>query len=360
LGISIAQETASSQESIPMATPVPMAMLIPKCESCQADLVPGMKFCPHCGEPTQTAGTGNPQDSVKAELISAQRAQPEASSAVPEAPVLPSEISQYYLPVTVARPVAARTLLYQPRLYGAADVVFVDKKKGNKEYRRPYRLLTLPPQQGETPRFAQGERAGDLPSSGSAEPGAHWGEVPESLDKARKLKSLEKAFSDHLYNNARLVLLENSKLGLVGEPGEDVLAFRERCRQAARQGADQELAAEKLKFEPRFLALGVPMPEGASVPGEESLLDVINPLNWFRSAPKPTDKDKINKLHSEWLTKQAAIVDKWKKLGEEYTETTLSPRRQDVQVTAFGLAWAPYWEIDNAGRIERVPAYHQA
>src|SRR2546430_7319084 len=39
-------------------------------------------------------------------------------------------------------------------------------------------------------------------SRSSAEPGARWADVPESLDKARKLKPLEKAFADHLYNNA--------------------------------------------------------------------------------------------------------------------------------------------------------------
>ena len=121
--------------------------------------------------------------------------------------------------------------------------------------------------------------------------------------------------------------------------------------------AEKALAAEKQKVEPRFQALGVPMPEG-HVRGE-SLLESINPLNWFRSGPNLADKDKVNQLHSEWLIKQATIADQWKKIGEEYTENTLSPRRQDVKVTQFGLAWAPFWEINNAGRIERWPAYQQ-
>ena len=208
-------------------------------------------------------------------------------------------------------------------------------------------------------RWATGERSADLPSSGSAEPGARWAEVAESLDNARKLKVLQKAFADHVYNNARLVLLENARLGLVGEPGEDVVAFRERCRGAAGQEAEKALAALKLKYEPLFLALGVSMPEG-HVRSEESLLDSINPLNWFRSAPQPADDSKINKLHSEWLIKQSEVVEKWKKVGEEYAENTLAPRRQDVQVTQFGLAWLPFWEIENGGRLERVRAYHQA
>ena len=91
--------------------------------------------------------------------------------------------------------------------------------------------------------------------------------------------------------------------------------------------------------------------------GEESLLDTLNPLNWFRATPTRTEESTINQLHSEWLVKQADIVAQWTKVGEEYTENALAPRRQDVQITQFGLAWLPFWEIDRGGQIERVPAY---
>src|ERR1051325_10866255 len=122
---------------------------------------------------------------------------------------------------------------------------------------RPCLLTRKKPRKAEAVRWATAERAGDLPSSSSAEPAAHWAEVPESLDKARKLKALEKAFADYLYSSARLVLLENAKLGLVSEPSEDVLAFRERCRRAAQQEAEKSIATEKLKYEAKFVALGV-------------------------------------------------------------------------------------------------------
>jgi hypothetical protein len=343
------------------AAAIPVAMLAPKCQGCQAELVPGMKFCPQCGAPAPVAAAAKPPDSGLKPALPNQT--PEPPPVVSSAPVLPSEIAQFYLPITIARPAAARGLVYQPRLYGVAEVVFVDKKKG-KEYRRTYRLLTMPPQDADTVRWATAERAGDLPAlSGrdlenlvQQEPGAFWAELPESLGKARKLKSLEKTLAEHLYSNARLVLLENAKLGLTSEPGEDIVAFRERCRLAVRQEAEKILAAEKLKFEPKFLALGVPIPDG-HVRGEESLLDTFNPLNWFRAAPKKTDESKIDQLHSEWLIKQADIVAQWKKVGDEYAENTLAPRRQDVQVTQFGLAWLSFWEVDHGGQIERVPAY---
>jgi hypothetical protein len=113
-----------------------------------------------------------------------------------------------------------------------------------------------------------------------------------------------------------------------------------------------------VKFEPRFSQLGVPMPEG-HVRGEESLLEYINPLNWFRTQPNKAAQEKVQKLHSHWVTKRTEIDARWKKVGEAVTETTLSPRRQDVRVTQFGLAWAPFWQVEGAaGRAELVPAYH--
>jgi len=345
-----------------VSTPQPgSAVAIPLCRGCNAELTPGMKFCPACGEPVPGAVAANPQDSgFKAELRTGamQASQVSATPTVAEPPALPSEISQYYLPVSVPRPPGAQGLLYQAKLYGAAEVAFVDKKKG-KEYRRPYRLLLDPVRDAGALRWAAGERATELPSSGSAEPGAHWSEVPAPLDTARKMKALEKSFADHLYANARLTLLQNATLGLSGEPGEDVGTFRDRCRRAAHQEADKELMALRRMYEPQFQALGVPVPEG-HVREDESLLDAFNPLHWFRTAPRADTKDRVNKLHSEWLIKQADVVAQWKKAGDEYTETTLAPRRQDVQVTQFGLAWVPYWEIDNSGRTERVPAFQQA
>jgi hypothetical protein len=325
---------------------VPVAILITRCSQCQTELQPGMKFCPGCGQPAAApvAAAAKAQEmALKANLRTSAAPTPSAIAAVAQAPVLPSEISQFYVPIIAARPAPNTphsTLLYEPRLFGAAEVVFVNKKKGN--YRRTYRYLSEPARDGETVRWATAEQTDELPSDASAEPEAHWAAVPESLNTARKLKALEKAFAEHLYANARMKLLENAKLGLTSQPGEDVLGFRERCRKAAAQEAEKVLTAEKAKFEAKFRALGVPMPEG-HVREEGSLLDLLNPLNWLKSMPKRHVEDKVQKLHVEWLTRQAEIASQFKAAGEEYSETTLAPRRQDVQVTQFGLAWVPTW-----------------
>ena len=39
----------------------------------------------------------------------------------------------------------------------------------------------------------------------------------------------------------------------------------------------------------------------------------------------------------------AEIEVKWKRVGEEATAIQVKPRKADVHVTHFGLAWAPFW-----------------
>ena len=48
----------------------------------------------------------------------------------------------------------------------------------------------------------------------------------------------------------------------------------------------------------------------------------------------------------------------WKNAGEDSDEVTLTPRKTDVTVTHFGLAWAPCWEVAGPGGLVDIkPAY---
>src|SRR5207245_6613636 len=106
--------------------------------------------------------------------------------------------------------------------------------------------------------------------------------------------------------------------------------------------------------------LGEKVPEGFGVVEHgTTMLEALNPLTWismpFASRPTAADKDKLNKLREEWFTKQRDILEKWQKIGEEHTDIPLTPRRQDVIVTDFGVAWVPYWQVP--GRGDLVAAY---
>src|SRR5262249_8404174 len=154
-------------------------------------------------------------------------------------PGLPPGVTPLYLPLvpptaTIAPPDAPpppkRSLLYQARLLGFAEVDFIDKKRGL-EYHRTYRLIADEPS-GETANWSSAVKVpGDLAEGPS--PNAQWTDVPDGMNTVKKLKTLQKTLADFLYISARLSLLEShAKLGLRSEPGEDVQTFLAKCREA--------------------------------------------------------------------------------------------------------------------------------
>ena len=181
---------------------------------------------------------------------------------------------------------------------------------------------------------------------------AGWGPVPDSVNTAKKLKALEKAFAEYLYANARLRLLENRKLGLVSTPGEDVLAFGQRCREAADLEAAKAYQAERAKYLPRFNALNLPMPalppdqRGSSEAGSGFLDWVLTPFKLGASAVKavagPAPSRKQRDLEADWKGRVAALYERWRQLADDHAELRLTPRKTDIQVTTFGLAWVPF------------------
>ncbi len=281
-----------------------------------------------------------------------QRLQQQATTvpAVPQAkPDLPGDVRQFYLPIK--RPAGpGETVIYQPRLLAFAEVAFVDRRKGL-EHRKTHRLLAEPPATGQTLNWMAAETVDAQPLNGP-EAVAGWGPVPESVATAKKLKALEKAFGEYLYGNARLRLFENRKLGLVSAPGEDLLAFGQRCREAAFREAGKAYEAERLKYLPRFNAINLPMPalsaeQKTGAGTSAGILDwVLTPFKLGASAVKAVAGSAPSKkqleLEADWKGRVAALYEKCRQLGDDHTELLLTPRKVDVQVTSFGLAWAPF------------------
>ncbi len=332
-------------EPVKRDNPSAAPMAIPLCTHCHQELGPEVgDRCPHCGQQPWANAQFRRQDKEfrdKLRTVAPSSAAMDSSSGPP---VLPPDVTQFYLPLGQTKP--GTTVVYQPRVLGIGDIAFaVDKRKG-KEHTETVRLLAQPAASGHPIDWDRAETVGEKLAK-SHQPGARWDAVPDSLDTGRKFKALEKAFGEYLYSTKKLSLFQNRTLGLVSDPGESLDSFRDRCRKAAAQEAAQALAMEKAKFTPRFQALGMSVPadpRGAN-PSEKSI------LGWLFSAVLPSQKDdgppssrqeeKERKLKADYQAKQAEIHEKWKRVGEEYTPIQVKPRKVDVRVTHFGLAWVP-------------------
>jgi hypothetical protein len=335
------QSTVEKKEANDAGKP-PVAILL--CGHCRAELPPRAVTCPACGQPV-----AHMQESQFKQTLQNQTVPPPSGSPAPvagAAPKVPSGVKQYHLPVPAGAGVTSTAVVYEPRLLGCAEVAFADRKRGV-DLRKTYRFLVDSPAAGQDPAWRTA-RAIDAILDAGPQAGASWQAIPESLNAAKKWKSLEKAFGDFLRDNAKVALLENRKLGLVSEPSEDAQAFSLRCRAAARREAEKALATEKVKFGPRYAALGVQLPEERPV-AEEQSAGWLGWLSFFAREPvQPASQPlnakqqaRLNDLENAWHAKKAEIADKWKRLGEDIAELPLTPRKSDVRVTEFGLAWLP-------------------
>jgi len=334
-----------------------------------------------------------------------RRATPAVETPTPTAtpstqPILPSDVPVYLLPVRHTPPVrsidpalpqftlekstpsptssirptgepVARRLIYVARLLGIAEVAFLDKKRAL-DLRRTYRFLIEPAAPG-FPISWSPEIFPD-PTPAAEEKDAEWTEVPDGWNSLKKLTTLKKELADHLYREAKFGLYENDALELLGKPGEEILDFLNRCKQIAMRQGESELAKEQDKYEAKVKAERAKVPAEALAPPkiiERSSFADIPIFNWFVKAEpkeKPLAKGVIEKavqvrqkladLEEEWERKKLATRAKWEEIAGQYTEVLLKPRKTDVVVSHFGLAWVPYWHCTHEdGTVQRVPAY---
>jgi hypothetical protein len=198
-----------------------------------------------------------------------------------------------------------------------AEVVFQIDKRAGTEHKVHVRLLARAPGVGHPVDWDKAMAVAFEPAP-RPEPRALWAAVPESLDTDRKLKALEKAFNEHLYSTQKISLFENRELEMVSLPGETEAAFKNRCKQAAEQQRKQAQELESVKFKPKIEAA-----EQSTSKGRE---------------------DRIAKLKADLQAKQDELAEKYRLLAEEVTPLQVKPRKVDIRVTHFGLAWAPFWK----------------
>src|SRR5262249_41653147 len=191
-----------------LAAPVAIRL----CPKCRAAVPLGPDRCPACSEVLPRPAFRVQDREFKAAL---QRAAPAAELEPTEQkpPELAEGMTQFYLPLGNPVAPAGAQLLYQARLLGSGEVAFLDKRRGI-QHRLVYPRPANPPAVGQPVRWLEAEQVSETAAPGP-QAAAHWTEVPEAIQTAKKLKALEKGYADFLYDNAKITIRENSKLGLV-------------------------------------------------------------------------------------------------------------------------------------------------
>jgi hypothetical protein len=239
----------------------------------------------------------------------------------------------------------------------------------------------------------------DMESRPEAE--ALFGELPDSINTARKLAALSKDFADYLYRNFTFTLFYNPTLKVYSQPGEDQRAFKIRCQQTAREQRDAEVDKLAAKYKTQIDRLQTRLRREEQEMAEdeadyearkrEELLSAGESILGFFMGRRRTTavssaarkrrmtstakqdilesqyqieemKKQLSQLDEDLKTESDEITARWAGTVDEIQEYQIKPRRTDVDVHLVALAWAPYWELsveDNRGRprTEVIAAY---
>lgn len=200
--------------------------------------------------------------------VPASSTQPAAVSATPstsppvdqhkqedlQRPVLPAEVTQYFLPIRSAASGSQR-LTYQPMVMGAAEIHYSDSKTIDMTQQ-----LTMLSPLSEGPIALDWEQASviDVPVEeleSDSESNAAFGTLPSAASKVKNYEKWNKELSTWIYRNHRIELFESPSLDVASNPGESERDFRVRLQQFARENRDKAVEKLRQRYAPKIAKL---------------------------------------------------------------------------------------------------------
>ncbi len=343
------------------------------------------------------------------------RPQPEPElpySQVP--PQLPSRVKQVFLPIQKSwdealaqlsreqdwsprgRSDVEGYLVYDPALLGTATVRFPHNKSRQSQTEEVSYLLSVD-ERSSVVDWSQGKvKLEDGGLASKPAPKAHFSDLPAELGDSKRHTALENEFEDYLYYNSRITIWYNPHLKIYSEMGESDKSFVRRCREAASEARDEEakkitetyerkidsienkldreereLEEDKIEYDSRK--------QEEFLSGAETILGMFTGRKTRRGLSTASRKrrmtrqakadiqeseeaidemeDDIEDLKKELQHELDDLTDAWAKRIDDWEEEEVRPRRADVQLKLFALAWIPRWEVNTGGQAFSVPAF---
>ena len=308
-------------------------------------------------------------------------------------PVLPPEVSQYFIPVR-GEATSGAVLTYQPMVLGAAEIHYSKSKTTDLSQE-----LTVLANINDGPIAVDWDQAtsADLPVQdleGAPAEGAQFGNLPSAASKAKNYESWKKDFAGWVYRNQRVELFESASFDLVSNPGESERDFRVRLQQLSREKRDAAVEKLRQKYAPKMAALEdrkrraeqavareseqssaqkvqTAISFGAtllsSFMGRKSLS--FSTLGRATTAARGVSRsmkeagdvtraqesvEAVNQQLADLDAQLKAETEAIQQAGDPQTEglekVSLKPTKSDIAVKLTTLVWAPYWRDAN-GRI---------
>jgi hypothetical protein len=310
------------------------------------------------------------------------------------APILPPEVSQYFLPI---RGNGEGVVLYEPRMLATADVRLANKQIDTNQSLALLTPLTDGPSEVEWDKSAALEvPVSDLESTPVEN--AQFGSLPSGAGKAKSYEAWKKDFANWIYRTQKLEVLRSATLGITAAPGESERDFRLRLQQAAREKRDEAVAKLREKYAPKIAvleerrrraeqAVARESEQASSQKMQTAISFGATLLSSFlgrksvsmstlgrattaargvgRSMKESSDVNRAAESLQVIDQKLAELNDEFKaeteRLGQEFDPQTeqletvnVKPTKANVSVKLCALVWAPYWQ-NSSGQL--TPAW---
>jgi hypothetical protein len=324
-------------------------------------------------------------------------------------PTLPAGIREYFLPQNYSLPEAFQSakrampsqamiqgVVYRPSLLAAAQVRLLDRKYGVDSEITKATLVDSLDRRGIV-RWEDFSYAG--PSLDKAETmpaaGARFGTMDAPLNDSKLMTALQKDFTDWIFRNSEVTARANLKLKVFGGPDVSQAEFMKACSDAARDGRDAELekkasaidkkiksVEDKLVKEERELhqdeedlrnrnietgLSGVETVAGLFGLGrKKSLSTSVSKYRMAQNAKENVkeSEDVIVQCKKDLADLQrqrediaAEVNDSWGNVVNDISEVSIKPKKTDIYVNLFGVAWKPYYIVQAGDETIELPAF---
>ena len=327
-------------------------------------------------------------------------------------PAIPARISEFFLPLNTSfakaaaasgeslpPQAAAAGIVYHPAILASAQVRFLDRKY-NLDMEQVKSVLVTNPERRGIVRWD--DFTARLPTPGEMDPApdpkGRFSAMEAPFSDARLMAALQKDFADWVYRSSKVTVRANQALGVFATSDVSQAEFMKTCAEAAREARDAEITKataaldrqiktlkDKIAREERELKMDET--ELQQRKGEELATHAENVLGVFGgrssnrrlssslSKHRLTEQSKedvqesieVLKQYGQELTaleqqrQQAmeAARGQWGDVVNDITEIPILPKKMDIYVNLFGVAWLPYYLVQSGAEMVELPAFSQ-
>jgi hypothetical protein len=303
-------------------------------------------------------------------------------------PLLPPDVSQYFIPIRGSQPLG-QTLVYNPMLLGLAQVHFADAKTGVDVTRDSTYVtqITDDPIPVNWDNSAEANfNISDLDKAPNER--AQFSQLPSAAGNARSYANWNRDFADWLYRNQKLELLRSPSLKQFSNLGESERDFRDRLQHGAREQRDDtsdklrekyatkmasleeqvrraqqtvEREAEQAKQQKMQTAVSVGATLLGAFVGRKAISysSLGRATTAVRGASRimkesqdvkraqetvATYQQRLQELEAEFKAETDELAAKSDPLTEELENVVVRPAKKDIAVRLATLVWVPTWQ----------------